>query len=120
MEGKEVTVVDMIPADRFAHEATPHTRGMLLSLLDDYGVRKIGDSRVCSFTEEGVEIEDRNWRKQVLKADDVVTAFGMKKNDRLYQEIKELLPEVYAVGDCDLVRNIKRANQQAFHYAFEC
>lgn len=120
MEGKEVTVVDMIPADRFAHEATPHTRGMLLSLLDDYGVRKIGDSRVCAFTEEGVEIEDRNWRKQVLKADDMVTAFGMKKNDRLYQEIKELLPEVYAVGDCDLVRNIKRANQQAFHYAFEC
>ena len=120
MEGKRVTVVDMIPAERFAHEATPHTRGMLLSLLDSYGVEKVGDSRVCAFCDEGVEIEDRNWRKRILKADNAVTAFGMKKNDSLYQEMKELLPEVYAIGDCDLVRNIKRANQQAFHFAFEC
>lgn len=120
MEGKRVTVVDMIPAERFAHEATPHTRGMLLSLLDSYGVEKVGDSRVCAFCDKGVEIEDRNWRKRILKADNAVTAFGMKKNDSLYQEMKELLPEVYAIGDCDLVRNIKRANQQAFHFAFEC
>lgn len=120
MQGKKVTVVDMIPAGSFAHEATPHTRGMLLSLLETYGVKKIGDSRVCAFSEEGVEIEDRNWKKQVLKADDIVTAFGMKKNDALYQELKELLPEVYAIGDCDIVRNIKHANQQAFHLALEC
>ena len=120
MQGKKVTVVDMIPADSFAHEATPHTRGMLLALLEQYGVRKIGDSRVCAFTDEGVEIENRNWKKQTLEADDIVTAFGMKKNDALYQEIKELLPEVYAVGDCELVRNIKHANQQAFNLALEC
>lgn len=120
MQGKRVTVVDMIPADSFAHEATPHTRGMLLALLEQHGVRKIGDSKVCAFLDEGVEIEDRNWKKQILKADDIVTAFGMKKSDTLYQEIKELLPEVYAIGDCQVVRNIKHANQQAFHLAFEC
>ena len=120
MQGKKVTVVDMIPADSFAHEATPHTRGMLLSLLETYGVKKIGDSRVCAFSEEGVEIEDRNWKKRILKADDIVTAFGMRKNDALYQELRELLPEVYAIGDCDVVRNIKQANQQAFNLALEC
>lgn len=120
MQGKRVTVVDMIPSESFAHEATPHTRGMLLALLEQYGVKKIGDSKVCTFSEKGVEIEDRNWKRQILEADDIVTAFGMKKNDALYQEIKELLPEVYAIGDCDIVRNIKRANQQAFDLAFEC
>lgn len=120
MQGKKVTVVDMIPADSFAHEATPHTRGMLLALLEQYGVKKIGDSRVCAFSDEGVEVEDRSWRKQTLKADDIVTAFGMKKEDALYRQVKKLLPEVYAIGDCKIVRNIKNANHQAFHRALEC
>lgn len=63
---------------------------------------------------------DKDWQHTLLKADSIVTAFGMKKNDSLFDEMKDYIPEVYAIGDCDLVSNIKRANMMAFNYAVEC
>lgn len=120
IEGKQVTVVDMIPADRFAMDAPPPVRLMLLPLLEKYDVKYVGDSKVLAFSEEGVEEEDRSWRHRILKADSIVTAFGMKRDDELYLRFRELLPEVYAVGDCGAVGNIMNANQTAFHCAVEC
>ena len=32
-----------------------------------------------------------------------------KKNDELYDQIKDLVPEVYKIGDCDRLGNIHAA-----------
>jgi len=120
MEGKKVTVIDMIPVSEFAHEAAPSVRTMLLHLLKENQVTLVGDSKVLRFTGDGVEIERKDWKHALVKADSIVTAFGMKKNNSLFEEVKDYIPEVYAIGDCDLVCNIKRANATAFHYAAEC
>lgn len=120
MQGKCVTVVDMISVAEFARDHSPAPRGMLLERLEEYGVKLVGDSRVTGFTDTGVEIEDKNWRHRVLPADSIVTAFGMKKNDRLVCELRSLLPDVYVVGDCNEVKNIMNANQSAFNMALEC
>lgn len=93
---------------------------MLLELLERHGVRLIGDSRVVAFSDKGVEIEDKAWKHRVLPADSIVTAFGMKKNDCLVSELRKLLPEVYVVGDCNVVKNIMNANHAAFNMALEC
>ena len=118
-EGKKVTVVDMIPVEEFARDHSPSPRGMLLQLLERNGVKLIGSSRVTAFTDEGVVIEDHNWHKTVLPCDDVVAAFGMRKNDALLNALREVMPEVYAVGDCNEVKNIKNANQIAFNLALD-
>ena len=118
-EGKKVTVVDMIPVEEFARDHSPSPRGMLLQLLEKNGVKLIGSSRVTAFTDEGVVIEDHNWHKTVLPCDDVVAAFGMRKNDALLNALREVMPEVYAVGDCNEVKNIKNANQIAFNLALD-
>ena len=118
-EGKKVTVVDMIPVEEFARDHSPSPRGMLLQLLEKNGVKLIGSSRVTAFTDEGVVIEDHNWHKTVLPCDDVVAAFGMRKNDALLGALREVMPEVYAVGDCNEVKNIKNANQIAFNLALD-
>ena len=52
-------------------------------------------------------------------ARDVVAAFGMKKNDKLLNQLRQLIPDVIAVGDCNEVKNIKNANQIAFNMALE-
>jgi 2,4-dienoyl-CoA reductase-like NADH-dependent reductase (Old Yellow Enzyme family) len=59
LEGCEVTVVDMIPEDRFAEGVMEITRSMLLSLLNDHNVKLIGDHIVRSIDDEGVHIEGK-------------------------------------------------------------
>ena len=118
-EGRKVTVVDMIPVEEFARDHSPAPRGMLLELLAKNGVKLIGSSRVTAFTDEGVVIEDHDWHRTVLPCDDVVAAFGMRKNDALLNALREVMPDVYAVGDCNEVKNIKNANQIAFNLALD-
>ena len=118
-EGRKVTVVDMIPVEEFARDHSPAPRGMLLELLAKNGVKLIGSSRVTAFTDEGVVIEDHDWHRTVLPCDDVVAAFGMRKNDALLNALREVMPDVYAVGDCSEVKNIKNANQIAFNLALD-
>ena len=109
----------MIPVEEFARDHSPAPRGMLLELLAKNGVKLIGSSRVTAFTDEGVVIEGHDWHRTVLPCDDVVAAFGMRKNDALLNALREVMPDVYAVGDCNEVKNIKNANQIAFNLALD-
>ncbi len=120
MEGHDVTVVDMLPVDAFAKDASPSPRTMLMALLKKYNVRLIGESKVLRFTDKGVEIEDRNWNRTLLEADTAVNALGMKSDSDVVAKFAGLIPEVYVVGDAAQVNNIRHANQSAFIYAVEC
>ena len=119
MDGKKVTVIDMLPVEQFAKDHSPAPRGMLLQLLEQYGVKLIGGVRVCEIGDDGVHVMAQDGTASVLPCDDVVAAFGMKKNDALLKQMRELLPDVIAVGDCNVVKNIKNANHVAFNMALE-
>lgn len=120
MDGKEVTVVDMVPVDRFAGEIVFFTRNMLMELLQQHGVKLVGDSKVEAITEKGVETIDRNWKKVLYEADTVVTAFGLKPNTEDFDTLTRLVPETYIVGDCgDGAKSIGNANYTAFHYTVD-
>ena len=60
-----------------------------------------------------------NNNKISVFSDDVVAAFGMKKNDALFRQLQQLMPDVIAIGDCNVVKNIKNANQVAFNLALD-
>ena len=119
MDGKKVTVVDMLPVEQFAKDHSPAPRGMLLQLLEKYGVKLIGSVRVCEISDAGVTVQNTAGDKTVLPCDDVVAAFGMKKNDALFRQLQQLMPDVIAIGDCNVVKNIKNANQVAFNLALD-
>ncbi len=120
MDGKDVTVVDMVPVDSFASEIVFFTRNMLMEELQKHGVKLVGDSKVEAFTDKGVETIDRNWRKTTYEADTIVTAFGLKPNTENFDVLMNLVPETYVVGDCgDGAKSIGNANYTAFHYLAE-
>ena len=119
MDGKKVTVVDLLPVEQFAKDHSPAPRGMLLQLLETYGVALVGGVRVCGINDDGVVVMAQDGTKSVIRCDDVVAAFGMRKNDALLKQLRALMPDVIAVGDCDVVKNIKNANQIAFNMALE-
>lgn len=118
--GKSVTVVDMLPVSDFARDASPAPRTMLLSLLAENHVRLIGGSKILRFTDKGVEIEDHDWHRQLLRADTIVNALGMANDPALIAQFTGLIPEVYVIGDAAQVDNIRHATQSAFIYAVEC
>jgi 2,4-dienoyl-CoA reductase-like NADH-dependent reductase (Old Yellow Enzyme family)/thioredoxin reductase len=115
MEGCDVTIVDIIPEDQFASGMSELTRGMLLMLLQENKVKKIGDHIVRSIDKDGVHIEGRDWTYQTLEADYIVDAMGMKSNSALADRFVELLPDVFVVGDAYEVKNIKQANLSTYN-----
>ena len=116
-DGNDVTVVDMLPADQFAGGLSMITRTMLMMLLEDNGVKLLGERMVNEINETGVVVGDKNWRKTLLEADYVVEAFGMKSTNDYARQYQELIPDVYIVGDANEVKNIKKANFDAYNLA---
>ena len=55
---------------------------MLLQLLEKYGVKLIGGVRVCGINDDGVVVMAQDGTKSVIRCDDVVAAFGMRKMTR--------------------------------------
>jgi 2,4-dienoyl-CoA reductase-like NADH-dependent reductase (Old Yellow Enzyme family)/thioredoxin reductase len=113
MEGCEVTVVDMIPEKDFGLEANVCLRGMLLKLLDDHNVTRIGDHIVREIGNDHVKIESKHWKYKTLEADYIVNALGMIPNPAK-DAFFELTPFVYYVGDCDAAKGIMHANYTAY------
>lgn len=119
MEGKNVTVIDMIPEEDFAQDMFFNTRNMLLHLLRSHNVKLIGSSKVEEFTARGVIVIDHNWVRSTIEADTIVIAFGMKPNLETVEAFAALVPETYIIGDCSEVKNIGNANRMGFDYAVE-
>ena len=119
MKDKEVTVVDMIPASDFGKDMFVFNYNMLMMLLKKHNVKFVGSSKVEKITDEGIEVIDKNWKRDVLLADSVVTAFGMKSNSSVVEELGDIIAETYIIGDCDSVKDINHANTAAFDYAVE-
>ena len=116
MEGCEVTIVDQVPVSDFAPGLSRMTGKNLLFLLEEHKVRLVGSSIVRSIDGDSVTIEDRNWKMSRLEADYVVNALGMKSNTEIVEQFRELIPDVYVVGDCSEVKDIKCANLTAYDY----
>jgi len=119
MDKKDVTVVDMIPVEKFGDGMFIFTLNMLKKLLRDNNVKFIGLSKVEEFSDKGVHIINKEWERCILPADTIVTAFGIKEKSAIVDELQGVIAETYIVGDCYSARGIHDANTAAFNYAVE-
>jgi 2,4-dienoyl-CoA reductase-like NADH-dependent reductase (Old Yellow Enzyme family)/thioredoxin reductase len=119
-EGKNVTIVDMIPEDSFASTVHPLPRGSMMRNLDLSGVVKIGGASIQEFTKAGVVIKDESDAVRTVPADTIVIALGMRPNDEFnHLMYEDTVKEVYICGDCENVSNIRFANANAFNIAVQ-
>lgn len=119
MEGKQVTVIDQIPLEKFADGMPVFNHIELNYQLEKYGVTRMGGQKITSFGENGVETVDASGEKQAFAGDTYVLALGVKPDNRLAQQLLSAYAEgVYVVGDCvSTGRLLADANQEAFHAA---
>lgn len=119
MEGKQVTVIDQIPLEKFADGMPVFNHIELNHQLEKYGVSLVGGQRITAFGENGVETVDASGEKRQFAGDTYVLALGVKPDNRLAQQLLSTYAEgVYVVGDCvSTGRVLADANQEAFHAA---
>ena len=119
MEGKQVTVIDQIPLEKFADGMPVFNHIELNHQLEKYGVQLVGGQKIQSFGEDGVRTVGADGTESVFAGDTYVLALGVKPDNKLAQELLSRYAEgVYVVGDCvSTGRLLADANQEAFHAA---
>ena len=96
-KGKEVTVIEML--DDVVIDMVITTRVPLILKLQDYGVSILTKAKAEEITPDGVLI-DYNGREKVIKGDAVILAAGVRSDNKLYNELKDVIQPIYSVGDC--------------------
>ena len=97
MRGKTVTIVEV--TDTLAGNTGKTAQTILLGHLKGYKVRTLTGCRAKSITGDSVICTDESGKEITLKADTVVMAIGERPDASLYEELKDILPEVYNIGD---------------------
>ena len=117
-QGKEVTIVEALPEMLNSGKPIPHmNRIMLLDLLKFNKVDAITNTSLLEVTDKGVLLIDKNFKQTSLKADTVVIAVGYKPDNKLYNDLKCEVNELYNIGDSREAANIMNAIWDAYEVA---
>lgn len=114
--GKKVTVVEMQPQCGkdvfFINQIT------LFQKLAEAGVTLMTDTKVIGMNESGLSVECKDGSIQELKADTIVSAFGMRPDLTLVDKIKERYHiKTRVVGDSNALGKIGEAIRDGFYAA---
>ncbi len=87
-----------------------------LSLIEEKKISVYTDSKAVRITKQGVLIKTAEGEKE-LSADSVVLAVGYDSENRIYNELKHEVRDIYLLGDARKVSNIMYAIWDAFEVA---
>jgi 2-enoate reductase len=110
-QGKQVSVVEML--DEIARGIPWMRKWLLKQSLMDYRVCLYPGITLHSISERVVSVID-GYQLLFLKADTVVLATGSKAENKLAEQLKGLVPELYTIGDCVEPRNSMEAIHEGF------
>ena len=118
MEGKNVTLVDMLPEDLFYNDI-PRVRLTITRLLNENNVKIMPECTVQEFAPDGVIIKNAAGETVKLDCDTAVVAFGVKPDADLVSELNEIIPETYIIGDAEKAGKIADAIGKAYWYTMD-
>lgn len=105
---KKVTIVEML--GELAVDEEPITRfDLLTEQLPKAGVQSLTKRTITEISDKGVTVLDPLGRKSLVEADNVIIALGAKSVQTLEGKVKDIVPEVYAIGDSKEPRKIINA-----------
>ena len=113
-QGKDVTVVEMLPKLLSAGKPVPFmNKDQLLTMMENKNIKEITNHSLLEVTDEGAVIISNHFRKSVIPCDTVVACVGFKANDTLYHELYGKMENVYSVGDSQVAADVMTAIWQA-------
>ena len=116
--GHDVTMTTR--QNRIGGSVGPFTRWVLAKEIEHAGVNVVTGATVQKITPEGVIVE-RNGTSELIAADTVLIAGGLKPDRRLYDKIKDsnLAGEVLAIGGPGVAQHAAHAVRDAYRQALE-
>ncbi|MCM1564378.1 MAG: FAD-dependent oxidoreductase [Dehalobacter sp.] len=99
MQGRDVTLVEMLPAIA-QKEFVLEIKIPLLNELKKYSVKQMVGTKVLEFKPQSVVAQNESGTLE-LPADTVIFALGMKSEGELCDAICDKYPSAVAVGDCN-------------------
>ena len=100
-QGKDVTIVDMLPQSMIGQGGAIMNMTYLKNKLNELGVKIICEVKVEDVTDEGVVVSGKDGAKQTIPCESVVVAFGITPNTELGEKLRDELDcEVVCIGDC--------------------
>lgn len=114
--GKNVTIVEMM--DAVAKDVMFINSVSIYNEIARLKINVKTGSKVCTIDEEGVVVEKADGSREVIPADTVITAFGMRPNTELSEKIKKLYPKkTRVIGDNEKVGKVATAVRGGFYAA---
>jgi len=119
MNGKQVTLVDMIPEELFYDDISFFSKPTLKRLLAENNVTLLPEHTVQEFAADGVIVKNFAGETVKLACDSVVVAFGLTPDAELITELNDLVPETYIIGDADKPGVIGDAIGKAYWFTMD-
>jgi 2,4-dienoyl-CoA reductase-like NADH-dependent reductase (Old Yellow Enzyme family)/thioredoxin reductase len=113
---KKVTIISRQPD--IAREIFEIDRGHILLAFNEHGGKSLTSTETLEITDDGVIVQDKEGKKQAVKADTVVLARGLTPRTALYEALKGQVPELHNVGDSREPRVIMNAIQEGYYAGF--
>lgn len=108
-QGKRVIIVEMM-GELLSSVFVSHANDMMLKdMIKNYKIDVKTNTSVMEINDIGVETINRSFRKEIIKADTIITAIGYKADNALYEKIKNNHSKVHLIGDSRKVQNIMNA-----------
>jgi 2,4-dienoyl-CoA reductase-like NADH-dependent reductase (Old Yellow Enzyme family)/thioredoxin reductase len=116
-KGKSVTVIEMM--GRLANDATESHRIGLLDTMEGR-VQSRTETKCMEIVANGVRVQNKDGKEEVIEADTIVYAVGMRAQTDLAIGLCKAAPKQYfMVGDCQAPRKVKQAVHEGFHAAMD-
>jgi len=106
--GNDVSIVERLDELMGLVEMKYHTM-VMERMLHEENVKKYTGSKVVSIEDGFTEVQDAQGNISRIPADVVVVAAGMKSRSEKVDELLNLVPETYVIGDAEKPQTIREA-----------
>ena len=115
-QGRDVTVLEM--QEKILVDASASYRNRLTRNLGYHeNLKTVTGGRCTGISDKGVSYVDADGKEQLLPADSVVMAAGMRPRQADATALYDPTYRLYTVGDCDKAANVQKAVRAAFSAA---
>lgn len=120
---RDVTIIEMKPD--FVMDLDPYAKPMLMNALKEHDVKLLANCAIQEFLPDGdgvvyKNVEDEAGQLHTLKGfDSIVVALGHKSRNPFEEAIRDVVKEVYVVGDAKKVGFVEAAIHGAIEIAMK-
>ena len=119
LQGKQVTMIDMLGESEIARDASLTGRLALMELLHRHNTIIKTEVELVEITDTTAVVLDKKKQQYAISADTIVLSLGLKPLSGLVDKFRGLVAEEYFIGDCVRPGNLIAAVHSGFNVAAE-